>query len=68
MSSAEKMRFIGGPLNGQVVWVEADCTSLNVQIAATGDAIKRTVEYRRDGQTLQFVEKRGEEDGGTSQA
>jgi hypothetical protein len=56
--SALKMRFIGGPLSGQVVWVEDDCTSLNVQIAAKGETLKRTVEYRRDGQTLLFVEER----------
>jgi len=52
------MRFIGGPLSGQVVWVEDECVSLNVQIAAKGETMKRTVEYRRDGQTLQFVEER----------
>ena len=52
------MRFIGGPLSGQVVWVEDDCVALNVQIAAKGDTLKRTAEYRRDGQTLQFVEER----------
>ena len=51
-----RIRFIGGPLNGQAVWMDGDRPSLSVQIAAEGDSLRKTVEYRRDGGMLVFVE------------
>ena len=53
--SAERVRLVGGPLSGQVLWIEAGKTSLQVHVAARGDGFKRTFEYRRDGFGLLFA-------------
>ena len=55
--SAIRLRALGGALNGQVIWVESDCTTLRVQVAAKGDVLKQTIQYRRDGDILRFVEE-----------
>ena len=52
-----RLRALGGALNGQVIWVEKDCVTLRVQVAAKGDVLKQTLEYRRDGDVLRFVEE-----------
>ncbi|MBI4420778.1 MAG: hypothetical protein HY560_08130 [Gemmatimonadetes bacterium] len=51
-----RVRFIGGPLNGQTVWIEADRASLSVQVAGKSDGVKQALEYRRDGDLLLFIE------------
>ena len=53
--SSIRVRFIGGALNGQAVWVEQDCQSLKVRVAANGAAMGHTLEYRRDGDLLRYV-------------
>ena len=53
--SSIRVRFIGGALNGQAVWVEADCQSLKVRVAAKGTVTGHTLEYRREGDLLRFV-------------
>ena len=53
--STVRVRLMGGPLHGQVLWVDEAKASLNVQVAGKGDAISRTWQYRRDGGLLQFV-------------
>jgi len=42
-------------LSGQVLWIDAGKTSLQVHVAARGDGLKQTFEYRRDGFGLLFV-------------
>jgi hypothetical protein len=51
-----RIRFIGGPLNGQAVWIDQDRSSLSVQVAPGGGGPHRTLEYRRDGEMLVYVE------------
>jgi hypothetical protein len=51
----ERMRLVGGPLNGRAVWVEHDRMSLNVQVARGGNLGTQTLTYRREGGMLVFV-------------
>ncbi|HXV87094.1 MAG TPA: hypothetical protein VD793_10355 [Gemmatimonadales bacterium] len=50
-----RFRLVGGPLSGQVVWLEQGRAGLTVQVAPVGTTPKRTLEYRCDGGVLAFV-------------
>ncbi|HEX9582040.1 MAG TPA: hypothetical protein VF970_13125 [Gemmatimonadales bacterium] len=50
-----RLRLIGGPLSGQVVWLDEGRVGVTVQVAPNGGSPKRSLEYRRDGQALAFV-------------
>ncbi len=54
-----KVRFIGGPLNGQAVWMDDARNTLTVQVATGPNTPKRTLEYRREGGILVFIEEPG---------
>ena len=44
-------------MNGQAVWMDDARNSLSVQMATSPGAPKRTLEYRRDGALLMFVDQ-----------
>ncbi len=53
--SIERMRFAGGELQGQVMWVEQSCTTLNVHIGGQVPGVTKTLHYRKSGGMLCFV-------------
>ncbi len=55
LMTADRLRMVGGPLNGQALWLDGEKASVRVSIASTADTPKRTYEYRREGPGLLFV-------------
>lgn len=53
--SLERMRLIGGSLEGQVMWVEQGSPTLNVHIGGQSPGVTKTLHYRRSGAVLRFV-------------
>ena len=53
--SLDRVRFVGGVLQGKVVWVEAKCTKLDVHIGGQNPGETKTLHYRRSGAVLHFV-------------
>jgi hypothetical protein len=54
--SQVRVRFVGGPLNGQAVWIDETRASISVQVAQSGSIPTHTLEYRREGGMLVFIE------------
>lgn len=55
--SAERLRLVGGELQGQVVWVEQGSPTLKVRIGGQRPGATKTLHYRRSGAVLRFVEE-----------
>ena len=55
--SGERMRFVGGELQGRVVWVEQGSPTVAVHMAGQRPGMTRTLHYRRSGAVLRFVEE-----------
>jgi hypothetical protein len=53
--SIEQMRLAGGALHGKVVWVERECTTLDVHVGGQIPGATKTLHYRRSGGMLCFV-------------
>jgi len=53
--SVERVRLIGGALQGQVMWLEPSCATLNVHIGGQSPGATKTLHYRRTGGVLCFV-------------
>ena len=51
---AIRVRFLGGALNGRVLWVEEDRASLEVRVAGNAGVMK-ILRYLRDGAIASFV-------------
>jgi hypothetical protein len=51
----EQIRLAGGVLDGQSVWVEQACQTLNVHMGGQIPGATRTLHYRRTGTTLCFM-------------
>lgn len=52
---AERVRLVGGELQGQVMWVEPGASTLNVHMGGQAPGITRVLHYRRSGTVLRFV-------------
>ena len=55
--SVERLRLVGGELQGQVVWVEQGSPTLKVHIGRQSPGVTKTLHYRRSGAVLRFVEE-----------
>lgn len=53
--SSERVRFVGGALQGQTVWVEPKCAKLDVHIGGQNPGETKTLHYRRSGAMLHYV-------------
>ncbi len=53
--SLERVRFVGGALQGQAMWVEPGCATLNVHIGGQSAGATKTLHYRRSGGTLRYL-------------
>jgi hypothetical protein len=53
--SVERLRLVGGALQGQVMWVEQGAPTLNVHMGGQSPGVTRTLHYRRSGAVLRFV-------------
>ncbi len=53
--SLDRVRFVGGALQGQVMWVEPKCDTLTVHIGGQSPGVTKTLHYRRSGGVLCFV-------------
>lgn len=53
--SLERARFIGGALEGKVMWVKPDVPALDIHIGGQAPGVTRTLHYRRSGAVLRFV-------------
>jgi hypothetical protein len=52
--AAVRVRLIGGALNGQVLWVEENRASVDVNVGG-GAGAKKSLRYRIDGAVAVFV-------------
>ncbi|OGU00982.1 MAG: hypothetical protein A2W29_08760 [Gemmatimonadetes bacterium RBG_16_66_8] len=55
--SLERVRLVGGALEGQVMWVENDRTAVSVHMGGQILGVTKTLHYRRSGGLLRFVEE-----------
>jgi len=53
--SLDRVRFVGGALQGKVMWVERTCSTLDVHIGGQNPGETKTLHYRRSGAVLHFV-------------
>jgi hypothetical protein len=53
--SLDRVRFVGGALQGKVMWVEPSCTTLDVHIGGQNPGESKTLHYRRSGAVLHYV-------------
>ena len=53
--SIRLLRFVGGPLQGKVVWVENACVTLNVHIGGQLPGATKTLHYRQSEGMLRYV-------------
>jgi hypothetical protein len=54
-TTLERVRLVGGDLQGEVMWVETGAPVLDVHIGGQSPGTTRTLHYRRSGAVLRFV-------------
>ena len=53
--SLERLRLVGGELQGQVMWLASETPDLDIHMSGLLPGAKRVLHYRRSGAVLRFV-------------